>query len=347
MGAVRRLMNREDAAPALLPVMRWPVVRDVEALSIVLHAWPRLAPPQRLQAIEALLARPALVDVADPREPVKQVLRRAMTDPSAAVRLRTLRGANGLAAFWDGENSTPFLLAALADDTTDLRRLGLTLASTKPGFWIRADAREYLKRLLIDPVPDVRLAALSTVERHALIQVEPALARRVKALEADPALAARVRQVLAAGGADPASIEADAQLGRPRRLSLSTFRDKVNPLFYQAGEDGHSCVQCHANHTVLRIAEPDAKQSSEDALIVNYNSALKVVNPGDPESSLILRKPRSPRGQGGADASSPTGLTHVGGPRWASAEHPAYRAILAWLREASGPVPDRLPPATP
>ena len=74
---------------------------------------------------------------------------------------------------------------------------------------------------------------------------------------------------------------------------------------------------------------------SGEQLMINYNSALKVVNLGEPEASLILRKPRSPQGQGGADASSPTGLSHVGGPRWESTEHPAYRAILDWIREAS------------
>ncbi len=36
--------------------------------------------------------------------------------------------------------------------------------------------------------------------------------------------------------------------------------------------------------------------------MINYNSALKVVNLGEPEASLILRKPRSPHGAGGADA---------------------------------------------
>ena len=69
--------------------------------------------------------------------------------------------------------------------------------------------------------------------------------------------------------------------------------------------------------------------------MINYNSALKVVNLGEPEASLILRKPRSPHGAGGADPSSPTGLTHVGGARWESTESPAYRAILDWIREAS------------
>jgi hypothetical protein len=110
----------------------------------------------------------------------------------------------------------------------------------------------------------------------------------------------------------------------------------VEPLFYQPGADGRSCVECHANHTILRIAERDPLRApTNDDVSINYNSALKVVNLGEPESSLLLRKPRSPQGQGGEDPASPTGLTHVGGPRWENAEHPAYRAILAWIREAA------------
>jgi hypothetical protein len=164
-----------------------------------------------------------------------------------------------------------------------------------------------------------------------------ALARRLKALTADPALRRQASAALAGAGLDPAAIVADVRLARPRLLSFSSFRSKVNPAFYQAGEDQHACADCHANHTILRVAEADrARGFTSEQLMTNYNSALKVVNLGDPEASLILRKPRSPQGPGVADSSSPTGLTHVGGPRWESAEHPAYQAILAWIREAAG-----------
>src|SRR5207244_2804634 len=192
MAAIHRLMNRDDDAPSLLPVLRWPAVRDAEVLSIVLHAWPRLAQPDRLQAIGALLARPALADVADPREQVMQVLRRAVTDPSAEVRDRTLRGINALPALWSGKGSTALLLAA------------------------------------------------------------------------------RAKTVLGTQGIDPASIEADVRLGRPRLLSLATFRRQVNPIFSQAGEDGHACARCHATHTILRIAETDPQGSRDEALMINY-----------------------------------------------------------------------------
>jgi HEAT repeat protein len=336
LAVLHTLLKRDEAAPSLLPILRWPTIHDAEVLAIILHGWPRLTQPERLQAIEILLARPALVDVAEPREQVMEVLRRAVTDPSAAVRDRALRGINGLPALWSGKGSSKLLLSALVDDEPALRLRGLTLASTKVGFLTRPDTIEYLKRLLVDPDSKVRLLALSTVADHGLIRNEPTLARRVKAVAADPALKTRALDLLTAQGLDPAAIESDVQLTRPRLLSFATFRQKVNPVFYQAGEDKHACANCHANHTILRIAEADAAQGfSGEQLIINYNSALKVINLGEPEASLILRKPRSPQGQGGEDVSSPTGFSHVGGPRWETTEHPAYRALLQWIREAS------------
>ena len=336
LSSIRGLLNRDEAAPSLLPVLRWPAIHDAEVLAIILHGWPRLTQPERLRAIEALFGRPVLVDVNEPREQVMEVLRRAVTDPSAAVRDRALRGINSLPALWAGKGSSKLLLSALADDEPALRRRGLALASTKVGFLTRPDTLEYLKRLLVDPDAQVRLLALSTVEQHGLIRNEPSLARRVKALAADPDLKNRALNLLAAHGLDAATIEADVPLFRPRLLSFSTFRRKVNPVFYQAGEDKHACANCHANHTILRIAEADtAGGFSGEQLMINYNSALKVVNLGEPEASLILRKPRSPQGQGGSEPSSPTGLSHVGGARWENTEHPAYRAILDWIREAS------------
>jgi hypothetical protein len=195
---------------------------------------------------------------------------------------------------------------------------------------------EHLARLLFDTDASIRSEALELVKHHRLIVKQPALVRRVKALMADPPLSARAEAALRAADLDPSAVNADLALSRPRLLSLATFRRTVNPLFYQSGEDTYACAKCHANHTILRIAEAEANKGfTAEQLMTNYSSALKVVNLGEPESSLILRKPRSPQGQGGVDPSSPTGLTHVGGPRWESTEHPAYQAILAWIREAS------------
>ncbi|MFI5456585.1 MAG: discoidin domain-containing protein [Isosphaerales bacterium] len=342
LATIRKLIARKEAAPSLLPVLHWPAVRDREVLSLLDQAWPTLTQPQRLEALGVLFGRPALLDRSDPSEPAMNLLRRAVTDPSPAVREQVLRGIGALPALWSGRGSTTLLFSALADDTPGLRRLGLTLGISRPAFWTRPDAQEHLKRLLVDPDAQVRALALSIVERHRLLAAaggnptSSALARRVKSLAADPLLKDRALAAIAAGGTDPGSLIADVHLSRSRLLSFSTFRRKVNPIFYQAGEDQHACADCHANHTILQVAEAGRTRGfSAEQLMINYNSALKVVNLGEPEASLILRKPRSPQGQGGAEASSPTGLTHVGGPRWESTEHPAYRAILDWVRDAS------------
>ena len=54
-----------------------------------------------------------------------QLLRRGVTDPSAEVRERTLQGVGEIPTLWAGKGVDTLLLAALADDTPALRRLGL------------------------------------------------------------------------------------------------------------------------------------------------------------------------------------------------------------------------------
>ena len=160
MGAIHGLVHRPDSAAGLIPLLSWPAIRDAEVLSIALAAWPRLEPSQRVEAIKAVLARPALVGAAEPREAVMQLLRRGVTDPSAEVRERTLRGVSESPTLWLGKGVDTLLLASLADDTPSLRRLGLELAAPRFGFWLRQDSREYLKNLLIDQDREVRAAAL-------------------------------------------------------------------------------------------------------------------------------------------------------------------------------------------
>ena len=327
----------EGDSRSLLPILGLPAFTDADVLVAVAREWPRATDPaDRLGFLDALLARTGLWDAEEPAGQAIEILKLAVVDPSASVRERALGAIGGTGRLRSGKAASSLLLSSLADDTPALRRLALTLASSRDQFWDRPDARERLLALLVDSDQRVREQALAIVERSRLAEGTPAVARRLKALIGDPSLKARAEACLVAQGFDPQAVEADVKLGRPRLLGLSTFRSKVNPLFYQAGEDGFSCARCHATHSVLRIGEVAPGQGSGiESLMINYNSALKVVNPGDPEASLLLRKPRSPLGQGSPDPSSPTGLTHVGGPRWEGVEHPAYRAILQWLLESS------------
>jgi len=335
--AVRSLLDRPDAALRMKPVLSSRIITDAETLSLITAAYPLAKTPgDRLALLEILFSRRGLLNVAEPNEAVTRLLKSGATDRSTLIRERTLAVVSGLDDFWNGTISTRLLLSALSDDTPALRRLGLRLSGRQPAFWDRDDARENLLRLLVDPDASVRAAALERVEADPSLADSPGFARRLKAVTADADLKARVEKVLNDRNLDPDGLTADVALARPRLLSLATFRETVNPWFYKAGDDGVACVKCHATHTVLRIAEADLSgKFSSDQLITNYNSALKVINLGRPESSLLLRKPRSPQGQGGPDPDSVTGLTHVGGPRWEDTQHPAYQAMLSWIRDAS------------
>ena len=255
MAAIRGLLPREDAAADLLPVLGRPDFTDAERLSVIDRGWNRITPPQRISALDLLLLdRP--VGSGEPRDQVVELLRRAATDPSAAVRERTLTGISGLPAFWSSRKASQLLLVALADDTPALRRLGLALAASKPrsgsgptrgsiwpGSWSipmpRCDRSPGLGRA---PSPGRKVPRTGETgqgpDRGSLAR-SPCRGR---------APGRRHRSGRRPGRSLPV---------RPRLLSLSTFRRKVNPLFYQAGEDAYSCARCHANHTILRIAEAD------------------------------------------------------------------------------------------
>ena len=115
---------------------------------------------------------------------------------------------------------------------------------------------------------------------------------------------------------------------------------KLIRYFYQKAEDRNACADCHATHTILGLAEPppEGRPLTDGEVIGNYRSILKVINTGDPEQSLVLRKPRSPFGTGQASGQSPTGITHVGGTRWRDGTaNEAYQAILAFIRSARSP----------
>jgi HEAT repeat protein len=337
LAELKSQVSRPEAAVALRAVLALPEFSDEECLAAVVRAWSLAANAgDKIALFDLLTARKALLDSATLNDRAVSVVRAAITDASPLVREHALVAVSSLERFRASHVSGSLLLSALADDTPALRVVGIKLASEQARFWDRADARELLAQLLIDPSAAAREAALAAAEQRRLLVGSSALAKRVKALEADPQLKARARAALLDQGFDATSLVADVELSRPRLLNVSAFRRDVNPLFYKPGADGHACAGCHATHTILRIAESGGgKKSGDEALMINYASALKAINLGDPESSLLLRKPRSPEGQGGADPSSPTGFSHVGGPRWETTEDPSYHAILGWIRQAA------------
>ena len=117
-------------------------------------------------------------------------------------------------------------------------------------------------------------------------------------------------------------------------LDFRFFVTKVEPILAKPGPDGKACVFCHASHVIFKLNPPNAEgifsdQDSEE----NYKYAMRVVNIGDPQKSLIVIKPTRP-----TDSAGNVGdytATHNGGQRWHGNESSdEYQTILEWIRGA-------------
>jgi hypothetical protein len=178
----------------------------------------------------------------------------------------------------------------------------------------------------------------------AVVSPDESLARRARdlvrknpLLARNPGIAAALAESVKAGPSSPSGKETYAIPGSKGNVSVSLdygfFVQRVMPVLRAKGPDGAACVQCHATHTIFRLNPPPKEGDySEAQLRENYRSALKVVDPDNPENSLILRKPLSTAEVEGTLSSGT--LAHGGGQRWSGADHPGYKTILEWIRGA-------------
>jgi len=139
-----------------------------------------------------------------------------------------------------------------------------------------------------------------TKQLLAKVQTIPEAAEVAKALK-PPAVNAAV----AAGG-----------VKRKAKLDETYFRGYVQPILEKRGKDGQACVHCHASHTLFNAT---------------WGTVTNVVDPDEPEKSLILVKPTSSsESEGVAGANS---VAHGGGVRWTK-DSPEYTTILDWIKGA-------------
>lgn len=345
MASIQKITGDENQRRLALAILDAPVVPQDQAIKILQDTWLETDDESlRMTLIDRLFSRKETTDSPEPSRELVKLLKTIALDPMNGVRERLLEKLEKAEKLRRSPRMAPVYYSGLSDTSPGIRLRSLRLAREQPEFWKEGDMSEYALRLLVDPDPKIRALALDSVKEFDLLGREPRFARRVKALSTDKALGPKALALLTSHGLDPAAVEADGAVQSFGIPDLDFFREKVNPYFYKEAADAHSCYDCHQNHNILRIASKPlgASELPEDLVIQNLNSALKVVNLGDPEQSLILRKPRSPQGQGSANAESPTGLTHVGGPRWPSSADAGYQAVLAWIRDAATSTKRRL-----
>jgi HEAT repeats/Squalene-hopene cyclase C-terminal domain len=137
-----------------------------------------------------------------------------------------------------------------------------------------------------------------------------------KPAPADVDKALRPPSRTATAGATAKSKSSKSAGGNYTRPDQTYFRAYVEPILTKRGRDGYACVHCHATHTLFNGT---------------YETALNVVDQGDPENSLILRKPTSSSESEGVLGSKV--LPHGGGIRWEK-DSPEYQTILRWIKGA-------------
>lgn len=109
-------------------------------------------------------------------------------------------------------------------------------------------------------------------------------------------------------------------------LDFGFYRARVEPIFRNKRKGTGRCVSCHSSRSIFRLEPLPAGRSewTEEQSRKNFESASKMVVPGDPFSSRLLMHPLAP--EAGGDP------FHSGGRQWTSQDDPAWQALAAWVR---------------
>jgi len=111
-------------------------------------------------------------------------------------------------------------------------------------------------------------------------------------------------------------------------LDFEVYRTKVEPIFLKKRPGHARCVACHeANNSGFKL-QPLADGSTawtEEQSHKNYESVVKLVNPGNPMKSKLLLHPLAH--EAGGD------LFHNGGRQFASQKDPDWETIADWVKQ--------------
>ena len=112
-------------------------------------------------------------------------------------------------------------------------------------------------------------------------------------------------------------------------LDFEVYRTKVEPIFMKKRGAHARCVSCHsASNSAFKLQEiPDGATGwTEEQSRMNFASVSKLVVPGDPLKSKLLRHPLAH--DAGGD------LFHNGGRQFTSQDDPDWQTIAAWIKSA-------------
>ncbi|HUI81109.1 MAG TPA: hypothetical protein VLY24_24460 [Bryobacteraceae bacterium] len=110
-------------------------------------------------------------------------------------------------------------------------------------------------------------------------------------------------------------------------LDFEVYRSKVEPIFMKKRGAHARCVSCHsASNSRFKLEElpQGATGWSEEQSRKNFDSVSKLVVPGDPLKSRLLKHPLAQ--DAGGD------LFHNGGRQFTSQTDPDWQIIAEWVK---------------
>ena len=124
-----------------------------------------------------------------------------------------------------------------------------------------------------------------------------------------------------------------AALAQPKgALDYGFYKSRVEPIFLTK-KDGHTrCVVCHTesnNNFNLEKLAPGATAWSDAQSQRNFAMVEKLVNPGDPDTSLLTQHPLAPEAGGHA--------FHSGGRQFTSKDDADWKTLAAFVNGAKAP----------
>jgi len=140
--------------------------------------------------------------------------------------------------------------------------------------------------------------------------------------------------LVAAGTAVPvvAAAQQAGAAATPTPLDYAFFKTSVQPIFTAKRPGLVRCIQCHMQNTNSRmLLQPFAAGTTswdEEQSRKNFETVAKLVSPGAPTSSRLLRHPLAE--SAGGDP------FHAGGKHWDSQDAPEWRILAAWVRGQTG-----------
>jgi hypothetical protein len=130
-------------------------------------------------------------------------------------------------------------------------------------------------------------------------------------------------------GSIAAALPIAAQLTPAPALDFEYFKNEVQPVFLARRPGFTRCVVCHSDGAAafLEPLESGATAWTDEQSRRNFERVSKLVTPGEPMKSRLLRHPLDPAAGGDE--------FHNGGRQFTSQDDPLFRTLAAWVRGQS------------